>query len=768
MAMSGGQGYCVVDETSTSGNRVRLYIYVKEKSQNTSTNSTILRLGMYVNSTYDIGAWVKSSDSYIGTATSGSNCYTFDGSISKGSGIRWLIENKEVTVKHNTDGTKSVKIYWKWGINAYTSYISGYQNPSGSKTVTLTTIPQASTITSANDVTLNGSNQTCTVQVSRKSSSFYHKATITCGSKSVTSNAFATSANITIPNSWLSEFPNATSKRATVTLTTYTSRACTTRVGSTTSTTIQIKAGSSIKPSATNLKLTASVVNGINGYYVKGKSSVKLTTSGAQAGTGASIASYIFTGSNISGSSSTYTGTSSTKTSSIIQSAGNLSYSVQVKDTRGRLSDKKTVKINVIDYTLPAITSLKVERVNGDDTKATVTVRITYKQITVGSTVNEPILTIKKGSENATGILSNPESSSTNSTTNIVTNTYKYTYTGLAETDKPTITATLYDMICGDSNTTTKSVNLSSATRMLNFASNGKTLAVGGFATPNSSTNRFECHWDAYLNKDIYFDQTNEQRFTFGNASKSNWRVNLYKGSTSSTTVMGVYDVTNDRLVWKYMNDKNFYFGSSIGITSNYDTKFAIFCKMQDKKDHDILVRNNDGLTVAVGSYIGNEYSSSTRLNLRGGIVRLVNASGETTISDERLKTDWEDLNKYSEFYDNIEPKSFKYINGSSGRNHIGFSAQQIEQSLVSSGLSTSDFAGLVKYKVDPSSEEYNGYDEEYGLIYSEFIALNTYMIQKLKSENEELKNKVSLLEEKLTSAITEIENLKESIKNEA
>ena len=41
-------------------------------------------------------------------------------------------------------------------------------------------------------------------------------------------------------------------------------------------------------------------------------------------------------------------------------------------------------------------------------------------------------------------------------------------------------------------------------------------------------------------------------------------------------------------------------------------------------------------------------------------------------------------------------------------------------------------------------------------------------MIQKIKSENEELKNKVSLLEEKLNSVVTEIENLKESIKNEA
>ena len=133
-------------------------------------------------------------------------------------------------------------------------------------------------------------------------------------------------------------------------------------------------------------------------------------------------------------------------------------------------------------------------------------------------------------------------------------------------------------------------------------------------------------------------------------------------------------------------------------------------------------------------------HSSNTRLDLRGGTVRTVNASGATTVSDERLKTDWEDLNKYSEFYDNIKPKSFKYINGSSGRNHIGFSAQQIEQSLIRSGLSTSDFAGLVKYKVDPSSEEYNGYDEEYGLIYSEFIALNTYMIQKLQDEIKSLK----------------------------
>lgn len=734
MAMTGGQGYCVVDETSTSGNRVRLYIYVKEKSQNTSTNSTILQLGMYVNSTYAIGPWNKSSNSYIGTATSGSNCYTFDGSIGEGSGTRWLIENKEVTVKHDSDGTKSVKIYWKWGINAYTSYISGYQNPSSSKTVTLTTIPQASTITSANDVTLNGSDQTCTVKVSRKSSSFYHKAKITCGDKSTTSGAFTTSVNITIPNSWLSEFPNATYKKATVTLTTYTSSACTTKVGSTDSTTIKITAGNSIKPSAT--KLTASIVNGINRYYVKGISSVKLTTSGAQAGTGSSIASYIFTGQNISGSSSTYTGTSSTKTSSIIQSAGNLSYSVQVKDTRGRLSDKKTANINVIDYTLPAITSLKVGRVDGDDTRATVTVKITYKNITIGSTVNEPVLTLKKGSENAAAILSEsePESTSTNSTTNIVTNTYKYTYTGLAETDKPTITATLYDMICGSDNAVTKTVNLSSASRTLNIAKYGNGVAIGQMSTVTSSTaaGKFECNWPASFSQYISLKGT----------IYSNGKTEAYDGSR------GVAVGSNGRIYLTGGGTNN-----SAGETSGF-----VFVYDKGTKATSTIFETASGVITVSGTL---------NATLQNG-------------SDERMKKDFGNLDKFEKFYDNLNPCCFR-MKTDDERYHIGFIAQQVEQSLNNNGLTKDDFGALnispYEGDIDESSNDGVGRykntgieqgEDSYGLIYSEFIALNTYMIQKLKSENEELKNRVSLLEEKLASAITEIENLKESIKNEA
>ena len=148
--------------------------------------------------------------------------------------------------------------------------------------------------------------------------------------------------------------------------------------------------------------------------------------------------------------------------------------------------------------------------------------------------------------------------------------------------------------------------------------------------------------------------------------------------------------------------------------------------------------------------------------------------------SDERMKRDFQNLSKFEEFYDNLNPCCFK-MKSDDERYHIGFVAQQVEQSLNNSGLTKNDFGALniTPYEgdIDESSEDCIGRykdtgikqgEDSYGLIYNEFIALNTYMIQKLKSENEELKNRVSLLEEKLASTITEIENLKESIKNEA
>ena len=129
---------------------------VKVISQNVIANTSTIALGMYVYSQYSI-AWSDfgtNGTSYIGTATSGANCFTFTNGQS-GSGTKWLIENKQVTVSHNSNGTLTLPIYWHWGVN---SPWGQYTGPSGSYNVTLSTIDRvAPTVTfSVSSITANG------------------------------------------------------------------------------------------------------------------------------------------------------------------------------------------------------------------------------------------------------------------------------------------------------------------------------------------------------------------------------------------------------------------------------------------------------------------------------------------------------------------------------------------------------------------------------------------------------------------------------------
>ena len=105
------------------------------------------------------------------------------------------------------------------------------------------------------------------------------------------------------------------------------------------------------------------------------------------------------------------------------------------------------------------------------------------------------------------------------------------------------------------------------------------------------------------------------------------------------------------------------------------------------------------------------------------------------TDSDKRKKDEIKQLSDvYNDFFDKLAPASFVFINGSNGRRHLGFIAQEVENALFDSGLTTKDFAGLCI-----------GDDENrtYGLRYEEFIALNTWEIQKLKAKVKELENKL-------------------------
>ena len=111
--------------------------------------------------------------------------------------------------------------------------------------------------------------------------------------------------------------------------------------------------------------------------------------------------------------------------------------------------------------------------------------------------------------------------------------------------------------------------------------------------------------------------------------------------------------------------------------------------------------------------------------------------------SDERLKNSIEKFsNEYDVFFDMLQPKRYKYNDGTSNRYHTGYIAQEVVKSLEESGLSTFDFAAvMLRY---PGTER-----EKWQLRRDEFVALNTWQIQKLKARVTELENKIELLTSK-------------------
>lgn len=278
---------------------------------------------------------------------------------------------KEYTIGHNADGTKTTNVYLKLDLNT-----GGYGSAAYGWNPTLTTIPRTSDV-SASTGTIGSA---MTINISRKSSSFTHTVKYSFGSKSGTiATGVGTSVSWTPPNDLASVIPNATSGLGGITVETYNGS---TKVGSK-SAQLTLNVPSSMKPTFTGITLSdnnTTVQNLIpdGNTFVEILSLIKVTFNGASGIQGSTIKGYKAELVN-----NNQTVTSNGGAFGIIRKTGEITVRASVQDSRGIWSNTKDTKITLLEYFSP-LNSFKVERSSSARTTLTVTRTAKIAPLTVG------------------------------------------------------------------------------------------------------------------------------------------------------------------------------------------------------------------------------------------------------------------------------------------------------------------------------------------------------------------------------------------------
>lgn len=248
-------------------------------------------------------------------------------------------------ITHNADGTKSFSLSIEAGVYTYAVSVTA------SGTHTLDTIPRASTVSATNANMGSAS----TITITRASSSFTHTLTYSFGSTTgtIATKTTSTSVSWTPALTLANQIPNAVSRTCTITCDTYNGS---TKIGSKTCT-LTLTVPSSVKPTMTSV--TATRVDGdvpaAWAIYVQNKSKATVAINGAAGAYGSTISSYSISGGG-------YSSTASSFTTGFLTTSGTITFTAKVTDSRGRVSDEKTVSISVVAYSAPSFTSYLSQR----------------------------------------------------------------------------------------------------------------------------------------------------------------------------------------------------------------------------------------------------------------------------------------------------------------------------------------------------------------------------------------------------------------------
>ena len=463
-------------QMSTTNQYIKYHISVYQNSQSIENNTSNVTVHVYF--------W-RTNTGYTtygtGTVYCKINGYTYSASVTPSqkitnSGI--VLFNMTLNIPHNSDGTKTLTTSAWISHERFSSSEQGYN-------YTLSTIPRKSELAASNGTL--GTAQTLTV--TRKSTSFTHTITYTCGSYSGTicSKSTSTSISWTPPLEFANGAPNGTSVYISLKIETFNGS---TSIGSNTGS-ITCAIPTSVVPTVSFTVGDAMGYLSTYSAYVQTKSKfqIAITAAGVYSST---IKSY---STSVDGK----TFSDSSFTTDVIKNSGTLTIAVTVTDSRGRTATaSKTV--TVLAYDGPKISSFLVKRCDssGESTSSGEYLGVVFDAtITSLNSINTAAYVVKYKKKTDTTYTSATLSS----------------YAGIYSVDDGIFvfaadTSSSYDVILEVTDafsTTNKSGEGSSITKLFSMLRKGLGWAFGKVA---EIENALEIAWDTYVRKNLYVDGT--------------------------------------------------------------------------------------------------------------------------------------------------------------------------------------------------------------------------------------------------------------------
>lgn len=429
--------------------------------------------------------------------------HNFNGfSSSKSISSSWVkIAEYTDTISHNNDGTKTITISgWVKGPSGTTLE---NKKSSGSSSVTLDTIPRATSIIGVSSGTTPYSP---TISWKPDSTLFKYRVKYSYGNYSTTSPLISPNQTTRYDYSGLeipiNIFTGVSSSQiyAIATLYTYASDG-TTPIGDADTAQFTVTLNSAVKPNVgiTNLaEADATMISKNWGIYVQGKSklSFKVSTSGAPL-----PAPNVTTTASANGQPFSFNGyTNKTFTTNALSTTGTNTITASATDSRNRTTNATSQTYNVVAYSTPTINTAQVQRC---DANGNVDKNGQYCLITFNASISSCDNNNKAGAEYKVGYR--------------VQNTGNYTYvplgtnadsksaSGMLFTDgiksasssgtKVQFSDSTYDIqfyVKDSFTTTTRVQSLDAGFDLLNFNASGKAMAIGKVSEASSNEELLE------------------------------------------------------------------------------------------------------------------------------------------------------------------------------------------------------------------------------------------------------------------------------------